>query len=234
MIKFSTFLKEEYQRIGGTQYGSNPGGIHIHQPTGKKYYIKFPKDEEQARVEVATAKLYNHLGVKTTNPEIVEINGKLGVKSEWLENHEPLGYEFKSHLKPEHSEDLAKLYHASVITANRDSVGLEFDNILKSPEGHLVSVDQGGSMHFRAMGGRKEFSGDSIPEKDSMRDSNYSSGELFNHALNKDSEQRSLQTIKTELTDDRIDSVINETGLDKAHAETLKRRRDLLLNQNNS
>lgn len=231
MIKFSQYLKEEYERVGNTQYGSNPGGVHIHKETGDKYYIKFPRNPEQAKVEVATAKIYEKLGIKTLKPDLVNVNGKIGVRTKWLENHKPIGYGFRNKVKPEHGEAMAKLYHGAVITGNRDAVGLEFDNILHSPSGDLLSVDQGGSMHFRAMGGSKDFHGNEIGEFESMRNPEYPSGEFFNHAVKPEHEKASLEAIKNNLTDEHIDSIINEVGLDQKHADVIKQKKALLLSK---
>lgn len=231
MINFSQYLKEEYERVGGTQYGSNPGGVHIHKETGDKYYIKFPRNPEQAKVEVATAKIYDKLGIKTMKPALVELNGKLGVKTKWHDNHRPIGYNFKDKVKPEHGEEMTKLYHGAVITSNRDAVGLEFDNILHSPSGELFSVDQGGSMHFRAMGGAKDFNGHEIGEFDSMRNPEYTSGDFFNHVVKPEHEKASIDSIKNSLTDDHIDSIIKEVGLDQKHADVIKQKKALLLSK---
>ena len=69
MISFAEFaLLEEYDPYPGTQMGSNEGGMYEHRRTKKKYYIKFPKTEAQAKVEAATADLYKELGIRTVDP----------------------------------------------------------------------------------------------------------------------------------------------------------------------
>ena len=158
----------DHKPIAGTQYGSNPGGIHV-SPSGEKHYVKFYSNHEQAKAEVATAKVYEHLGVSTLQPKLVNYRGHMGVASKWRDDLKPIHpkeYENPSeHMKGE----LAKQHVAGVLTKNWDVVGNEFDNLHKAPDGKIVNVDLGGALHFRAMGGHKEYSPD-ISERHSYHD----------------------------------------------------------------
>lgn len=148
----------------GTQLGSNPGGIHV-SPEGEHHYVKFYRNPEQAKAEVATARVYEHLGVSTLKPRLVNYRGHIGVASAWrhdLQDVHPHEYNNPSESM---KHDLAKHYVAGVLTKNWDTVGNEFDNVKRGSNGKLVSLDQGGALHFRAMGGPKAYTPDIAEHK---------------------------------------------------------------------
>ena len=166
MTSFTEYkaLAESYVPEEGTQYGSNEGGVFTHQPSGQKYYVKFPKNPEQAHVEAATASLYSAMGIKTLEPKVKQIEGRTALVTKWqphiksLTSHRDYHSEIQD---PKREHELALIHHGAIITGNRDVVGLDYTNVMKNHEtGELVSADQGGSMHFRAQGAQKEFSAD--------------------------------------------------------------------------
>ena len=236
-LHFKEWLKitEEYIREPNTQYGSNPGGI-FRDSSDIRHYIKFPKDPEQAKVEVATSKIFNHLGIRTLSPEVeLGVPGKIGVKTKWDDNLTRIHpSEFEEHIKNNvnFKHKILDMYHASALMNNRDVVGQEFDNILLDKNTREpVSVDQGGSMHFRAMGEPKEFTREHVPELTSMLVPRRPTGHVFHIAriLSTPEEIQNSRDKLNTLTDDKIDHIINESGLDKEHAETIKSRRDVIL-----
>ncbi len=151
-----------------TQFGTNPGGIHT-SPTGEKHYVKFYRNPDQAKAEVASAKIYEHLGVKTLEPKLVNYKGHVGVASKWrddLKDVHPSEFDSPSnHMKTQ----LAKHYVAGILTKNWDSIGTEYDNVKKTPSGDLLCVDHGGALHFRAQGAPKAYSRD-IGERETFHD----------------------------------------------------------------
>ena len=50
-------------------------------------------------------------------------------------------------------------FAADALLGNRDVIGLEYDNILVDAMGRAWRIDNGGSLDFRAQGGRKVFDG---------------------------------------------------------------------------
>lgn len=231
MVTFSEYktLEESFVKQAGTQYGSNPGGIHTHEPSGRKFYIKFPYNDEQSHVEAATAELYNHLGVKTLEPKVVDVDGKKGVASEWNADVSPMGSSsaFNDVVKdPSKAHQLALMHHAAVVTGNLDIVGLEYDNILKHTHtGDLVSVDQGGAMHFRAMGDQKDFSPSIHKELSGFQNPAYQSGRVFSQLPHE--VLRTAAKSLDNLTDAKIDLTMKSHGLGHL-ANVVKTRRDLL------
>ena len=223
-------VEETYSGLDGTQYGSNEGGVHEDEK-GNKFYIKFPKHEEQARVEVATAKLYNKMGIDTVNPRLEQIDGRTAVVSDWNHNMKMMGRTGLQELakQPHHAMDLAKMRHAAVITGNRDIVGLEYDNIgYDVKRDKLISLDQGGSMHYRAQGGSKPFERE-VGEHESFDNPRYTPHHVFGTAVqhHPDVLRNAIDHVKN-LKDDDIRSIMSEHGLDD-HKETVVDRKKLLL-----
>lgn len=233
-MKFSEYitLEESFtEQSSSRQLGSNPGGTFIHQPSGERYYIKFPRDPEQAHVEVATAKLYNAMGIRTLNQEIVNVDGKVGVATKWNHAVKSLSNAQQYHSMmndPKHADMIARMHHAAIVTGNRDIVGLDYSNVMHDKTAdELVSADQGGSMHFRAQGDKKPFIGE-IGDVESFQNPNYASGSVFSK-LPHDVLKAGVPHLD-KLTDDVIDRVANEHGLSKEKAAVIKQRRDLLKN----
>ena len=231
MLRFSQYCKlyENYKPIPGTRFGSNPGGVHIHEPTGQKFYVKFPKSPEQAKVEAATADLYNALGIRTLNPEVHDIGGRTALVTRWDDNLHSLqdSRDYHNEMKdPEREKELALMHHAAIMTANRDIVGMDYTNVMKDKNtGQLVSADQGGSMHYRAQGAPKDFEPD-ISDVQSFQNPRYESGSVFSR-VNPDVLKQQSVKLKN-LTDDQVDSIMNKHGLGHL-ADTVKARRDMLI-----
>lgn len=208
-----------------TQYGSNPGGIHHDKATGKSHYVKFYRDPEQAKTEVAASKIYGHMGVPHLNPKLVKHGEKLGVSTEWrtdLKRHTPE----QLNSPPEHLHpQLAKHFHAAVLTKNWDAIGLEHDNVMSDKVGNLHTVDLGGSLQHRAMGGHKEY-GHDIGEHDSLMSRGKPSGDVFSN-LSHETLKHAAHSLNN-VTDDHIDNAVK--GMRDSHkiGTAMKARRDLI------
>lgn len=173
MLRFKTFIvsknlneDNEWTQIG-QRLGSNPGGLY--RNSEGTHYVKFYKNPEQARTEVAASKIYNRLGIHTLNPELKQVNGKEAVVTKWRTDLRPMGHSIYNNPKPHQKHQLAKTFLAGVLTKNWDAVGLENDNLMHDEGGNIHSVDLGGTFKFRAMGGPKEY-GPDIAEHKSLRD----------------------------------------------------------------
>jgi len=195
----------------GTQQGSNEGGIHYDE-SGVKHYVKVYNNPEHAKTELASAKLHQLFGVKTVVPKLIRKNGKVGLASVYNDNLKVERPQFYDHLNPNQKEDITKMYHAAIITNNRDIVGLEHDNIMVDKNsGQLHSIDQGGSFSFRAQGGRKEFPSDNVDEKNSLRKYR-PAADVFNSNLNRSSELQNIEKIK-QVKDSDIRDIMKSSGL---------------------
>lgn len=187
MRRFREFVTEQaLVPRDRTQYGSNPGGIHDDPKTGESFYVKHYANPDQGRVEALTGKIYDHMGIKTLNPETRTINGRESLVTKWNPDLEPMHHRDFENLTPEQSKQVGRMYAGAVLTKNWDVVGLSHDNIMRNRRtGDLHSVDHGGAFHFRAQGSPKEYEPD-IDELHSLRHNDQASGHVFDHVLSKD------------------------------------------------
>lgn len=172
----------KFSKIGG-QLGSNEGGTYeLTDPaTGgsQKYYVKFPKNADQARTEILSAQLASLMNILTTAPVAKTIEGKLAVVSEirelkkldWTKPSTVLG------LDSGQRAQLARMYYHAKLAKNWDVLGIDASNIMMSPEGDLVQMDTGGSFEFRAQGGYKDYGPD--PDDTNLFDGSLPSGKVF-------------------------------------------------------
>jgi hypothetical protein len=228
---FNKLLIESYVPEKGTQMGSNEGGIYTNTATGKKHYIKFYKNGDQAKTEALTGHIYNHLGINTVNPKHEVINGKHAVVSEWNPHIKTMRPKDFENTTPEQAHHIGRMYHAAVLTKNWDIVGLEHDNIMKHDNGNLHAIDHGGSFHFRARGGPKEYGSD-IAEHSSLRNNNEASGHVFSSVFKQhpEAEKKGLDKVKA-MDDSHIHKLFKNSGLSnwqELHQNFMKRKEKLL------
>lgn len=146
----------------GPQAGSNPGGKYK-DAEGVEWYCKFPGNDDVAKSEVLAAKLYAAAGIAGQDAKLISKDGKLGIASKWTE---------VSKLSPAalaKADGAASGFAVDAWLGNWDVVGMEFDNLQVGPDGKAVRIDAGGSLEYRAQGGKKAF-GDQVVEIDSLRD----------------------------------------------------------------
>lgn len=158
-----------WKKLGG-QLGTEKGGTY-EGPDGKKYYVKIPDDPARAHNEVLAAKLYELAGGQVKPMHLVEIDGKTAVAGEWVESSK---MNWDSPLAKEKAgEDFA--IHAWL--ANRDAVGAgsenPMDNIRWTADHKAMTIDPGGALEFKGMGGsgKKPGFGNEASEWDALRDS---------------------------------------------------------------
>jgi SPP1 gp7 family putative phage head morphogenesis protein len=172
----------------GEQRGSNPGGLY-EAPDGRRFYLKFYANPDQARAEVASLALYRAAGVDALEARLVERAGpggarQLATATPWREDLERITRDDA----PKHADELARIYSVSALVANWDVAGATLDNIARTAAGRLIVLDGGGSFTFRAQGAPKDYRGDQVPELQSLRSPlvNPSAAALFNPALDRD------------------------------------------------
>lgn len=188
----------------GPQGGSNPGG-RFRDEFGVEWYCKFPADEDIAKSEVLAAKLYAALGISGQDCKLVTKGGKVGIASRWID------------VKKGTADQLAKLdgtasgFAADAWLANHDVVGLAFDNLQIGPDGKAHRVDAGGSLQYRAQGGKKAF-GPTVSEIDSLRDPaiNSKSAAVFGKMTEADITASVAKVLA--LPDSAITNLVNQYG----------------------
>lgn len=215
-----------WQQVG-QQAGSNPGGKFVDEH-GTEWYCKFPGNEDVAKSEVLAAKLYAAAGVAGQDAMLVTKGGKLGIASKWQDVQKA-----SSPAALAKVDGVASGFAADAWLGNWDVVGLGYDNLQVDANGNAMRVDAGGSLEYRAQGGKKSF-GNVVTELDSLRDAkiNPQSAAVFGKLSKADITAGVAKVLK--VSDAQIHALVNTFGPgDAAHkkalAETLiARKADLL------
>jgi SPP1 gp7 family putative phage head morphogenesis protein len=223
-----------WKAIPGTQRGSNEGGLY-EAPGGERFYVKFPRDFDQARGEVAAATLYKLMGVETVEPRLINIGGRNAIASKFRTDLKKVGA--KELTDAAYAEDIAKVYQASILTKNWDAVGLDFDNLMISDTGRVFIVDTGASFYWRAQGARKAF-GPDIEEAQSLLNAstNAQTARVFGEHFKRDVylEQRGAYPAMN-LTREQVEAEFRRVGFPEEEVANLTGavigRRDLILDR---
>lgn len=222
-----------YIKKPGTQYGSNPGGVMRDPSTGHDHYVKFYGNPEQARSEYAATKVYEAVGANTLKPRLVRYKGQLGIAAKWqdMKHLGPEGYHQGEHenYSAQDQHEIARHFHAAVLTKNWDTVGMEHDNLMKSSDGKLTTVDAGGSFKFRAMGGHKDY-GDDIAEHHTLRSGMNEQSKAAFGGLTHEHLAAHKEYLQS-LTHDSVHQIFKEAGVNspEEHTANLLSRRDKLV-----
>lgn len=211
----------------GPQAGSNPGGQYTDTTTGKKYYVKF-MDEERMRNELLASKLYEAAGIETSELSIVEINGRRGLASAWVDDLR----NYTSGKKLAATPGTKDGFVADAWLSNWDVVGPDYQNIAVTKAGRALRVDVGGALRFRAQGGVKgDAFGDTITEFNTLRNAsrNPSAAATFG-GMTKTELTASARKVLA-IPDSELERLVRDYGpLDPAEnaklLSTLRNRRD--------
>lgn len=212
--------------------GSNPGGRYKDSDTGEEYFIKHSENPDQGKVEELSSKIHSMMGINNLEPR--HKDGKVISKfNPHLENVK------SKHIKDFSDDDhkhVGKLYAAGVLTKNWDAMGsgIDYDqgNLYRDKKSNkLVSGDMGGSFHFRAQGGHKDYDPD-IKEKDSLLDPKMSEGaKFFNTSLNHPGVKDHVKQTLRNLDMHKVKKAFDDSGLknsDDLHKNFIERHKKLL------
>lgn len=231
--RFRELFIEALVKQEGTRYGSNPGGVHVDSDTGEKFYVKHYDNADQAKVEALTGKIYDHMGIKTINPEYKEIEGRPSVVTPWNDSLKEMKPKEFENLNSDQANQIGRMHAAATLTKNWDIVGLEHDNIMKHKNGDLYSVDHGGSFHFRARGGPKEY-GPDVAERESLVNNREASGHVFKSTFSKHPEAREagMEAVRN-IDHEHVKNLFQNSGLSnwkELHKNFVARTKNFLSN----
>lgn len=154
-----------YEKILG---GSSSVELHSDK-NGNLYVVKkaHKGDFDQLVNEFEVNNIYRSLGFRV--PEQRLDKGSEVLISKFLEGHKELGQVIGSKL--ELANEIKEGFVLDCLLANWDVIGQSEDNILIShlEDKKICRVDNGGSLQYRAKGGKKDF-GEVVREIESMRD----------------------------------------------------------------
>lgn len=214
----------------GSQKGSNPGGIYEHK--GRKFYVKFYANHNQAKTEELSSSLFELMGCKTPAPRVAKVNGKDALITRWSPQFKSLNSNDFKNLDPKQRVQVGRMYFAAILTKNWDVVGTGKDNIVLDTETNdMVEVDTGGSFEFRAQGNHKDY-GDDIGEHQSLRTGGHDASQVFNHIFeNKTVENVAFTHAVKNLDMAKVKKAFEDSGIPNAEKMyfSFKARRDKLL-----
>ena len=184
--------KWDLTKVSG-RLGSNEGGWY--------------ENPSQGQAEFVANAVYAKLGIKAVRSEIIQLDGREAIASPAVPEATPASGEAQGG-----SEDVQKGFVADAFLANWDVVGLVYDNIVQGKDG-FYRIDNGGSLIFRAQGGDKAYSPDSIPELQSMRVSGRPTGEVF-AGITEDEIGKQARELVSKLSPEDIRAIVDESGLE--------------------
>jgi hypothetical protein len=149
-------LKNEIKSLGLEKTPEDAGrsthSIGKYVKDGQGYFVKYPNPQLQSVVEHLAYKIYKLFGIKVPESYLVvdENNERLGIATKGVPGKLAL-----SHKNLVGHKDMNDGFYVDAFLANWDVMGLNFDNIIVSNDA-AYRIDPGGSLTFRAQGGRKE------------------------------------------------------------------------------
>ena len=212
-----------YTKIGGALGGSGSGGVYQDQH-GKKSYIKSGKIGHTQN-EWMAGEFYRKAGVNFPNTEIINHEGNLSLKSDWLEDLEPMTAEdMQKH------PDVREGFVVDAWLGNWDAVGTGANNMMQSKDGKVHRIESGGALLFRAQGQPKQLD-DHVSELETMLDPSISPEGSIVFKNMKPSELKAGALKVMAFTDEDIDNIVNQSKFESASflADKLKKRRDSIV-----
>jgi 8-oxo-dGTP pyrophosphatase MutT (NUDIX family) len=218
-----------WKKVGG-QTGSNQGAMYEDE-AGQKYYVKSLKSEDHAKSEVLAAALYRATGMDV--PEVRHgSNHPEGWSNIVVSPIVPNAKTAKAKLGGSNAgfvADVQSGYAVDAWLANHDVVGMDYDNIIDS-NGKPWRIDMGGSLAYRAQGGKKTGWGpDPTAELNGLKNPgvNTTSAKVFKTMTT--AEERESAKKLLPLTDTKIDQLVKDAGMPSSLGDTLKARRNAIL-----
>lgn len=213
----ATLTATNMKKIGG-QGGSNPGFLGQDPKTGDKWYVKYPKSQGHAAIELAGHRLYELVGAPVPDTRLSQDGSQFFSKIEdsvaWGDVTGPDRDEIIS--------DIRRNFVVDAWLANWDAPVT--DNIRVTPDGIPLRVDTGGTMIYRAQGAPKNFT-PQVTELQTLRDPHISwAGSKLYGNITKDEEEDGVKRILA-ASPDSIRQTIRDAGAPSHVAETLIARR---------
>ena len=144
----------------------------VKDASGKQYVFKQGGNPGHLREEVAADELYRAIGLDVPRSKLYERAGGPAKLSEFhegktlgeLEHSDPAAYQAAV-------KELRKGFVADALLGNWDAIGASGDNVLVTPDGRVLRIDNGGSLRYRAQGKLKSPSqwGNAVGELSSLR-----------------------------------------------------------------
>ena len=212
----------KWTKQGGSQMGSNPGGIYTDE-NGKQWYVKLSQSDDHARTEVLADQLYADSGVPAAGLRLADVgNGKLGTASPMIDGAKA---DLSHHLNDKaYMDKIQEGFAVDAWLANWDVAGAVYDNIITDGHGNPVRIDPGGALQYRAQGSPKgDAFGNKADEWDTLRNNPGSpSTALFGKMTDQQLIDSAAKVVA--FDDKKIDFSVDALGFDKTTQNMLKER----------
>lgn len=146
--------------------GRSTHKIQKYKKQEDSYYVKFPEPELQSIIEHLSYQIYRLYGIKVPESHLIVDENKefIGIATKGI-----TGDLARNPSKLTGHKDINDGFFVDAFLANWDVMGLNFDNIILSGDS-AYRIDPGGTLTFRAQGGRKgKFFGDDPSELDTFK-----------------------------------------------------------------
>jgi hypothetical protein len=154
--------------------GGLSGEVLRDTQTGKLFLAKYPPNKDMIASEVLAAHLYRAFGALAPDMRAATVKGKAAILSPWIDGLKQIASSasgWNATVPALEKKYLAATFPLDVWLADYDVVGLTYDNMLwVPPDPHVIRVDPGASLMFRASGSLKSPlpTTDAAPDLDSM------------------------------------------------------------------
>jgi hypothetical protein len=218
------------ENLGGA--GTQGGRWYREKNTQDKYFVKdYHGNFDRCATEYIVGQIYTQLGVPAAQPIILE--NKIATKAIPGIGMEKSKKYDASYVKNyfNHS-DIEGGFVADAWIANWDIFGLDYDNIIKSPDDRMYRIDHGGSLFYRAMGAPKpSFANAEVTEVETMRNPKTAreAGLVFQD-ISEAEIKKQVQQLAVTMTDSVIQEIVLNSKISNPEAvsSALIKRRDWL------
>jgi 8-oxo-dGTP pyrophosphatase MutT (NUDIX family) len=135
--------------------GGSTGARLMKDETGRKYVVKRGANPGHIREEFAADSIYRALGLTVQDSKLFETpDGPVKV-ARYLDDVVPLGVALDradGEKKASILSEIRRGFAVDALLGNWDVIGMESDNVMMTPKGEAVRIDNGGSLRYRAMG----------------------------------------------------------------------------------
>lgn len=147
---------DDVKEVVGARVGGSTGAKLVEDSSGNRYIMKRGSNTNNGHIksEYLATQLYSLLGLKVPEMELYEKDGETFLLSSFV-----LGCRENDVFEEEDAKEMVKGFAVDVFLANRD-VYNNGDNLLISPAGEAIRVDNGGSLKFKSKGSAKDYDED--------------------------------------------------------------------------
>ena len=187
--------------LGG---GASGARLVLDRRDGRQKVLKFGADDGHTRNEALANFLYAEADMDVPQAEIVNIGGRLALLTSFVEGDKVTYEEMAS------SQGMTEGFAVDAWLANWDIANNRF-NVIRSADGKIFRIDNGGSMGYRASGDLKgSLWGADVVEIQSMRQ-RFRARTVFGHLTDADVAVQ-IRNLTKNMTPEKIEKALEKAG----------------------